>query len=234
MTDVITDWADLEKQLCYCFINKALIETALQHSSYVNENPSPGLEDNERLEFLGDAILNAVISHLLMARYPELKEGELSKIRSHLVNRTQLSKIAKQINLGKYLRLGKGEIQSSGRKKISILADAFEALLAAAYLDGGYDKIYHLINQLFSTLFDTISTTVNSFDYKSRLQELVQATFKSSPEYVIINEAGPDHDKTFEVEITVGDIRATGKGKSKKAAEQEAAKKVLGLLAPRQ
>lgn len=227
------DWADLEKQLSYCFINRDLIETALQHSSYVNENPSSELEDNERLEFLGDAVLNAVISHLLMVRYPELKEGELSKIRSHLVNKNQLGKIAKQINLGNYLRLGKGEIQSSGRKKISILADAFEALLAAVYLDGGFNRVYDLINQLFSSVFNTISSASIYFDYKSRFQELVQATLKSSPEYIIISESGPDHDKTFEVELSVGEIRTRGKGKSKKAAEQEAAKRALKMMETR-
>jgi ribonuclease III len=224
------DVEPLEQQIAYSFTNRTLIETALQHSSFVNENPSAALEDNERLEFLGDAILNAIISHLLMTRHPELKEGELSKIRSLLVNKTHLAKVAKQIRLGEFLRLGKGEIQSSGRKKASILADAFEALLAAVYLDGGFDKAYALIQRLFENFFNTISTSAVYFDYKSRLQELAQATLKSQPEYVIICENGPDHDKTFEVELSVGDVRTRGKGKSKKAAEQEAAKSALELL----
>jgi len=220
----------LEQQISYTFTNKTLLETALQHSSFVNENPSAALEDNERLEFLGDSILNAIISHLLMTRHPELKEGELSKIRSLLVNKAHLAKVAKQIHLGDFIRLGKGEIQSSGRKKASILADAFEALLAAVYLDGGFDRAYALIQRLFEDFFNTISTSAVYFDYKSRLQELVQAKLKSQPEYVIISENGPDHDKTFQVELSVGDVRTTGKGKSKKAAEQEAAKSALELL----
>ena len=225
------DLEELEKNLIYEFKDRAMIETALQHSSFVNEHPAQGLEDNERLEFLGDAILNAVISHMLMSWYPGLKEGELSKIRSLLVNKTHLSKVAKQIHLGLFLRLGKGELQSSGRKKASILADAFEALVAAVYLDGGFDHAYALIQRLFEEFFNTISSTsAIYFDYKSRLQELAQATLKSPPDYVIICEDGPDHDKTFEVELSVGDIRTRGKGKSKKAAEQEAAKSALELL----
>ena len=230
MPDSQIDLQALEAQISYTFENRTLLETALHQSSYVNENPALGLEDNERLEFLGDAVLNAVISHLLMSQHPELKEGELSKIRSHLVNKSQLGKIAKQINLGKYLQLGKGEIQSSGRKKISILADALEALIAAVYLDGGYDRVYRLIEHIFSGLFELIPREGIYFDYKSRLQELVQATLKSSPEYVIINESGPDHDKTFEVELTVNDISTRGQGKSKKTAEQEAAKHALKLM----
>jgi ribonuclease III len=224
------DLEPLEHQISYTFTNKALIDTALQHSSFVNENQATGIEDNERLEFLGDAILNAIISHLLMTRFPHLKEGELSKIRSLLVNKSQLAKVAKQIHLGEFLRLGKGELQSSGRKKASILADAFEALLAAVYLDGGFDRAYALIQQLFADFFNAISSSDIYFDYKSRLQELVQATLKSQLEYVIISENGPDHDKTFEVELSVGDVRTRGKGKSKKAAEQEAAKSALELL----
>jgi len=228
------DLENLEKDLTYTFTNKALLETAIQHSSFVNESLPSGLEDNERLEFLGDAILNAVISHLLMIRYPQLKEGELSKIRSHLVNKSQLARIAKTISLGNYLRLGKGELQSSGRKKISILADAFEAVIAAVYLDGGFDKVHSLIQQLFFDIFDSISIATIYFDYKSRLQEFAQATLKSPPEYTIISETGPDHDKTFEVELSVGNIQTNGKGKSKKAAEQEAAKKALELLNPQE
>jgi ribonuclease III len=168
-----------------------------------------------------------------MSRHPELKEGELSKIRSLLVNKTFLAKVAKRVHLGDFLKLGKGEIQSSGRKKDSILADAFEALLAAVYLDSGFDRAYALIQQLFEDFFSAISPSAIYVDYKSRLQELVQATIKTQPEYVIVCENGPDHDKTFEVELSVGDIRTRGKGKSKKAAEQEAAKSALEWLGSR-
>ncbi len=217
----------LENYIAYSFTRKTLLETALQHSSFVNEHPGADLEDNERLEFLGDAILNAIISHLLMIRHPKLKEGELSKIRSLLVNKTYLAKVAKQIHLGDFLKLGKGEIQSSGRKKVSILADAFEALLGAVYLDSGFERAYALIHKLFHDYIDTVTTTAFHFDYKSQLQERAQAALKIQPEYTVVQEIGPDHDKTFEVKLNVGPIQTTGKGKSKKAAEQEAAKNAL-------
>lgn len=219
-----------EKSLCYTFKDMSLLENALRHSSYVNEHPDFQMKDNERLEFLGDAVLSLIISHLLMDRFGELSEGDLSKIRSNLVNEARLAQIAKKINIGQFLYLGKGEMQSGGREKNSILADTFEALLAAVYLDGGFDNAHKFIFLHFSDLIDEVAIPEENQDFKSQLQEIVQATFKSEITYSVISESGPDHDKTFHIELTVAHIRATGKGKNKKTAEQEAAQNALKLL----
>ena len=159
-----------EKSLCYTFKDKRLLENALRHSSYVNEHPESEIEDNERLEFLGDAVLSLIISHLLMDRFCELSEGDLSKIRSTLVNEARLAEIAKKINIGQFICLGKGEMQSGGREKNSILADTFEALLAAVYLDGGFDNAYKFIFLHFSDLFDAVAVPEENHDFKSQLQ----------------------------------------------------------------
>jgi ribonuclease III len=221
--------ATLEHQLGYLFKDGCLLETALRHSSYVNENLNMGLQDNERLEFLGDAILNGIVSRLLMDHYPHLPEGELSRLRSNLVNKTQLAKIARQLNLGTFLALGKGELQTLGRRKDSILADAFEALVAAIYLDSGFDRAFDIVGRLFIPLLAP-DMPEKHFDYKTRLQEQVQAMRQTSPEYVVVGETGPDHQKIFEVEVTVAGIRTKGAGSSKKAAEQEAAERAMGML----
>ena len=224
------DLSILEKNLDYTFNNKKILEHALRHSSFVNELPDEDIQDNERLEFLGDSVLSLVISHLLMERFPKLDEGDLSKIRSNLVNEFQLAEIAKKINLGEFIRLGKGEMQSGGHKKNSILSDAVEALLAAVYLDGGFNKIFEVIHLHFSGFFDELAFPEKNQDFKSRIQEIVQASIKLQPIYSIINETGPDHDKTFEVELVVGDIKTRGTGKNKKTAEQAAAQKAVRLL----
>lgn len=219
----------LEQSIDYRFEDGRLLETALRHSSFVNENPNSGLQDNERLEFLGDAILNSIVSRLLMDYYPRLNEGELSRLRSLLVNKAQLAGIARRLDLGSYLLLGKGESQSQGRRKDSILADAFEALVAAVYLDGGFDRAFDTVSRLFTPMFDP-GMPEKHFDYKSRLQEQVQAMRQATPEYTVIGQTGPDHNKTFEVELAVAGIRTCGAGSSKKTAEQEAAEKALSLL----
>lgn len=224
------DLSVLEKNLGYTFGSKNFLENALRHSSFVNELLDKHTQDNERLEFLGDSVLSLVISHLLMDRFPELNEGDLSKIRSNLVNEYQLFAIAQNINLGEFIRLGKGEMQSGGREKSSILADTVEALLAAVYLDGGFDNVFDVIRLHFADLFDDLAIPEKNQDFKSRIQEIVQASFNSQPDYRIINETGPDHDKTFEVELVVGDIATRGFGKSKKAAEQSAAQEAVKLL----
>lgn len=224
------DVSILEKNLDYTFNNRDFLEHALRHSSFVNELPDKEMQDNERLEFLGDSVLSMVISHLLMDRFPKLDEGDLSKIRSSLVNEFQLAEIARKIKLGEFIRLGKGEMQSGGHKKNSILSDTVEALLAAIYLDGGFNKIFEVIRLHFSGLFDELAFPEKNQDFKSRIQEIVQASFKSQPEYTIINETGPDHDKTFEVELVVGNISTRGTGKNKKMAEQVAAQKAVRLL----
>lgn len=224
------DLSVLEKNIGYTFGSRNILEHALRHSSFVNELLDKDTQDNERLEFLGDSVLSLIISHLLMDRFPELNEGDLSKIRSNLVNEFQLSAIAQNIKLGEFIQLGKGEMQSGGQRKSSILADAVEALLAAVYLDGGFDSVFDVIRLHFSVLFDDLAIPEKNQDFKSRIQEIVQASFHSQPDYRIINETGPDHDKTFEVELVVGDIATRGFGKSKKAAEQAAAQEAVKLF----
>jgi ribonuclease III len=217
----------IEAKLAYTFENPSLLDEALCHSSYVNEQADAGIRDNERLEFLGDAVLNLVVGHLLMDRYPRLEEGELSRMRSTLVNESRLAKISRSLRLGEHIRLGKGEIHTQGRHKKSILADAFEALTAAVYLDGGFDAAFRFIDTLFSAQMDTVATKKADQDYKSRLQERVQLSYGKIPSYSILAESGPDHDKTFHVRLTVHGLTAEGQGKSKKAAEQDAAKNAL-------
>ena len=222
--------SEIEQQLQYKFKVKDLLQEALRHSSYVNEVADPQLRDNERLEFLGDAVLNLTVGHILMRNYPDLKEGDLSRSRATLVNETQLAKTARSFRLGSYILLGKGEIQTQGREKNSILADAFEALMAAIYLDGGFDAAYEIIEKKFQPLIEQLDTADNNYDYKSRLQERVQVGHGEMPQYNINREDGPDHDKTFWVALKVLDVDTEGSGKSKKAAEQDAARKALALL----
>jgi len=221
---------EIEQRLQYEFKNKNLLQEALRHSSYVNELADSNLRDNERLEFLGDAVLNLIVGHILMHSYPDLKEGDLSRSRANLVNESQLAKTARSFDLGSYILLGKGEIQTRGREKDSILADTFEALMAAIYLDGGFDAAYQIIETNFQPLIEHLHAAANNHDYKSQLQERIQVGHGSMPNYTIIREEGPDHDKTFRVALKVLDIETQGIGKSKKAAEQEAAQKALEIL----
>jgi ribonuclease III len=220
----------LYQKLHYTFQNKAFLEEALRHSSFVNEQPDSELRDNERFEFLGDAVLNLTISHLLMQRYPDLKEGDLSRLRAALVNESRLASIARKLDLGSYLQLGKGELQTNGREKQSILADTFEAMIAAIYLDGGFDVAFNAIRHHFGKRIDSCTAPASNQDYKSRLQELVQEKLKRVPRYKVIHESGPDHDKTFSVSLTVRDLTVEGQGKSKKTAEQDAARNALEIL----
>jgi ribonuclease III len=227
---ISTDLSELQQKLCYEFKRIDFLVESLRHSSFVNENQELDIQDNERLEFLGDAVLNLIVGHMLMHRYPDLKEGDLSKMRANLVNETQLASIARQMNLGSYLQLGKGEIQTEGWEKQSILADTFEAVIAAVYLDGGFDAVFRIIDGHFSFLLDTVVTSTANHDYKSQVQELVQMKQQKMPVYAVVHESGPDHNKTFRVQLRVGNIQAEGEGKSKKAAEQNAARKGLELL----
>lgn len=225
-----TDFLELGHKLSYEFEDRSLLEEALRHSSFVNEQAVPGMRDNERFEFLGDAVLNLVAGHILMQRYPDLKEGDLSRMRANLVNESQLATIARAIDLGEHIQLGKGEIQTDGHKKKSILADTFEAVIAAVYLDGGFQASFKLIEDHFSDLLNSIAAPTANNDYKSQLQELAQLTHKAIPVYRVVQESGPDHNKTFNVQLSVCDIRADGTGKSKKMAEQDAARKALDIL----
>jgi ribonuclease-3 len=224
--------SEIEKRLGYTFADPCLMQEALRHSSFVNEAPQAGLRDNERLEFLGDAVLNLVVSHMLMDRFPRHKEGDLSRMRAGLVNEPQLAALARRLELGAHIRLGKGEAQSGGQEKNSILAGALEALMAAIYLDGGLEKAIVAIQARFLPLVLGLEGGNEHLDYKSQLQELAQARSGSMPDYAVIREDGPDHDKTFWVRLTVLDVRTEGIGKSKKSAEQDAARKALPLLKP--
>ncbi|WP_319406506.1 ribonuclease III [uncultured Desulfosarcina sp.] len=221
---------DLECALGYRFNSPEQLTAALRHSSFVNEQPQPNIASNERLEFLGDAVLNLSISHLLMKRYPDLAEGELSRNRAQLVNETELAAIAREIGLGPHLLLGKGEALTDGRKKNSILADATEAVIAAIYIDGGFDAAFRFVENQFRERLRNVSHPRYETDYKSMLQERVQSTYHEVPIYQVVDEIGPDHDKTFRVRMTVAGITAEGDGKSKKMAEQEAARAGLDRL----
>ncbi len=226
-----TDISSLEQSLEYKFKNIEFIQEALRHSSFVNEQNDFSLTNNERLEFLGDSVLGLIISHLLMIRFPEMNEGDLSKMRAAIVNETQLANVAQDLSLGSYLMLGKGETLAHGYEKKSILADTLEAVLAAIYLDGGIDSVSKVIETLFAEPVNSLALKLIKKDFKSRLQEHAQFRFKMIPCYEVISEDGPSHDKTFTVRMTVGsDISTEGIGKSKKEAEQDAAEKGLKLL----
>jgi len=220
----------LEQKILYKFNEINILEEALSHSSFVNEQDDANIKDNERFEFLGDAVLNLVVGHILMQRYPELNEGDLSRMRAGLVNESQLATIARAIDLGSFLRLGRGEIQTNGREKNSILADTFEAVIAAVYIDGGFYEVFKMIESHFSYLLNSIAASMDNHDYKSRIQELVQESHKIIPQYRVLQESGPDHDKTFNVQLDVREVRTEGIGKSKKMAEQDAARKALEIL----
>ena len=232
LTIVMTTQAlqTLQDRLGYRFRQPALLCEALRHSSFVNEQGDPALKDNERLEFLGDAVLNLLVSLMLMERYPARPEGELSRMRANLVNERQLARIAGALALGDWLSLGKGEAQDSGYRKKSILADALEALVAAVFLDGGYPAAERMVRRHFGEPVDRICRPEVDRDHKSRLQELVQATHKKVPHYRILGASGPDHDKIFEVELRIDDLVTCGLGKNKKSAEQDAARQALALL----
>ncbi|HVK82857.1 MAG TPA: ribonuclease III [Kofleriaceae bacterium] len=215
----------LEAVLGHVFRDRGLLEQALRHASWCNEQPASAtpLDDNERLEFLGDAVLDLVVGHRLMTRFPLLREGQLSVMRAQVVSEAGLSQVAGQLGLGQWLLLGKGEEKSGGRTKPSILADAFEAILAAVYLDGGFAAAWDLVGRLLAQRIDTVEPK-SFYDFKTRLQETAQARLKATPTYRVVSELGPDHDKRFVVAVTLGeDEWARAVGKSKKEAEQMAA-----------
>jgi ribonuclease-3 len=223
---------NVENLLRYTFADKHRLEEALRHSSFVNEAPEPGLRDNERLEFLGDAVLNLGVGHILMERYGSLNEGDLSRMRSGLVNEQQLARLARSLELGGFIMLGKGEAQTGGHEKNSILAGALEALIAAVYMDGGFEAAFEIVQKLFQPLVSQLERSGDHIDFKSQLQELVQTGSGHMPDYSVVREEGPDHDKTFWVQLRVKEIETDGVGKSKKAAEQDAARKALARIKP--
>lgn len=220
---------ELEQKIGYEFKNRDLLANALTHSSYANENREEGVSSNERLEYLGDAVLELISARYIYDLRPEMPEGKMTRLRSELVCEQSLYAVAKDITLGKYLRMGKGEGKNGGRERPSILADATEALLAAIYLDGGFEAADRFIR---SKLLNPASIKEKSTeDYKTELQEFVQRSPNSHITYRLIAETGPDHDKVFEFRVCLnGEAIGEGKGHTKKEAEQAAACEALKKL----
>ena len=221
----------LEQGLGYTFQNKALLENALTHSSYANENRERHIPDNERLEFLGDSILDFVVADYLYRNYPDKPEGELTRIRADLVCERNLAEAAATIELGTFLKLGHGEEQSGGRTRDSIVSDAMESVIAASFMDGGFAAAKEIIDRLI--LSNIPKGRPRNFDYKTALQELVQRKKDQQLHYALVGESGPDHDKHFEVEVQLnGKAVGRGVGSSKKRAEQAAAEAAIEALFP--
>jgi ribonuclease-3 len=221
--------SDIQQRIGHTFNNAELLERALTHKSYANENRVS--YHNERMEFLGDAVLSLVISEYLMTVCPDSTEGELSRLRAAVVSEPALAAVSREIGLGDYLLLGKGEDQTGGRNKDSLLADSLEALIAAVYQDAGIDSAESLVIRLFEEAIKKTSASGGSLDYKTELQERCQEQLKQLPEYRIVSETGPDHQKQFAMEVWIkGQLSGSGTGKSKKEAEQRAAKEALEKL----
>ncbi len=233
------DLDELERCLDYHFKNPALLQQAITHKSYLNEarerSQSSAIGgsggDNERLEFLGDAVLDLVISQDLLINYPDTPEGELSKMKARIVSEIALAKVARRLEIGRFLLLGRGEEITQGRTKPSLLANALEAILAAVYLDGGLESASHVIQRIFKDEIEDLHKTAAFTDYKTELQELCQRDYEILPTYTVLSESGPDHQKTFEVQISIkGNVYGRGIGRSKKEAEQRAAREALEKL----
>lgn len=222
------DVSDFEERIGYRFQNAELIERALTHKSFSHEAKSDEVRHNETFEFLGDSVLGFVIGDLLFRRFPALDEGALSKMKAYLVSATSLAAKAREYGMGDVIRLGVGEEKTGGRKKDSLLANLFEAMVAAVYLDGGIDAARTMLEKAFAADIESINERDLLFhDYKTALQELAQGRGFALPEYQVVDEVGPDHDKVFVVEVKVGSLVARGEGSSKKEAQQQAAKHAL-------
>ena len=222
---------ELERKLNYAFRNPALLQEALNHSSYANEHRAAHLHSNERLEFLGDSVLGFVTAEFLFQRHPEAPEGDLTRIRAALVCEQSLYEVAQRLGLGQYLKLGRGEEAGGGRERTSILADAVEAVFAAVYLDGGMDAARDLIHRCLLDAQRESVVEERRRDYKTALQELVQRQADQTLTYRMVDEQGPDHAKTFRAEVLLnGEAIGSGSGHSKKEAEQAAARAAMEAL----
>jgi ribonuclease III len=222
---------DLERKITYRFRDINLLSTALTHRSYVNENQQQAVSDNERLEFLGDSVLGLCVSDLIIKKYVNSPEGTLTQVRAALVNEKHLAQLARNLQIGDCLLLGRGEENSDSRDKDSFLANAFEAVIAAVYLDSGFDNVRTIITTLIEPLLEDDNVSSDYFDYKTALQELCQRKYKTTPMYMVTGSTGPDHDKNFEVKVViVNKLSETGSGKSKKEAEKQAAQKAWATL----
>lgn len=215
---------NLEKKLNYNFKKRDILEKALTHSSFVNENDMKSFESNERLEYLGDAVLGLVIGEYFYKNFPEDNEGSLTKMRAESVNEKVLFFISKKLNLGEYIKFGKGEIKSGGKNRESTSADALEALFGAIYLDSNFKNVKKIILDLFQSFLEKDGYKLFNIDFKTKFQELVQKSGKKA-EYKLVREEGPDNDKTFFTELYLDEVLVgSGKGKTKKDSQQEAAK----------
>lgn len=218
----------LERKLGHVFVDGALIETALTHRSHAYRAGQERIQSNERLEFLGDSVLGLIVNEFLFGAYPDRSEGELTKMKSLVVSRAVLSRAAESIDLGRHLILAPGEVDAGGRTRASILSDAFEAVLGALYLDGGLVPVQRFIRKELLTTLEATLSDHQLTNYKSLLQEKVQAQLKTPPRYKVTSTSGPDHAKKFVVEVVVrGRVLGRGEGNSKKLAEQRAAREAL-------
>jgi ribonuclease-3 len=223
------DLPEFERRIGYTFQRRDLLTRAITHKSYSHEARSENARHNETFEFLGDSVLGFVIGDMLFRHFPDLDEGALSKMKAYLVSATSLAEKARRFDMGEVILLGVGEEKTGGRKKDSLLANLFEALLAGIFLDGGIEPARNLIEQSFLDDIKAIDKQDLLFrDYKTALQELAQGKGLPLPEYSVVDEVGPDHDKTFIVEVKVGTLSTRGEGSSKKEAQQQAAKIALG------
>jgi ribonuclease III len=219
---------ELESRLGYQFSEIGWLDKALTHRSFINETASTEKVSNEVLEFLGDAVLNLGVSHLLLQKFPEAREGTLSMRRAQLVKQSSLAFLFKELRLEEHLLLGKGELSNGGMKKSSILSNAYEALIGAIFMDSGFYQALEIIEHHFEPYLQTKTPSVLSDDFKSLLQIHSQQSFGVSPQYRVLKESGPDHDKQFQASAIIGEeVKGTGWGKSKKLAEQEAARNAL-------
>lgn len=227
----LKDIAKLEKSLGHCFNNRGLVNEALTHKSFHHENSDKVFSHNERLEFLGDSVLGLVVVEYLFNNKPALSEALMSKIKSYIVRGSFLSDVASELNIGRYLRLGKGEDDTGGRLKGNILADAMEAVIGAVYIDSGYPAAREVILRLLKKKIIAVITSGQYCDYKTELQEKSQMVFGVLPEYRLIKQEGEEHHKTFTVNVFIaGENCGSGRGKSKKEAQTEAAKEAMEKL----
>ncbi len=218
--------SELQEEISYQFRDHSLLDLALTHRSYANERPGGTFQDNERLEFLGDSVLTVIISHLIMKRFPQSQEGEMTRLRATLVNEKSLAGISKKLGLNQYLLLGRGEALRGGSEKSSLISNAYEALIGAIYLDGGFKKAFKVVEKQFGPLLDQGLT--DDGDFKTKVQQICQSRYGGPPRYRLSELKGPQHDKTFGAEIFIeGQPYGYGIGKTKKEAQQNAAKEAL-------
>ena len=222
---------ELQRQIGYWFDDPALLSEALTHKSFSNENPDSEIGCNERLEFLGDAVLDLVVSQRTYRDYPAMQEGDLTRVRAELVRERNLAELARKFSLGACLQMGKGERRSGGEDKDSLLANAVEAIFGAIFLDGGYLAAQEVVEKLFAQQIELAVNNQLDVDYKTRLQELCQRVHHQTPDYVVAGESGPDHQRHYSIEVHLkGRHISTGEGRSKKLAEQDAARGALEIL----